>query len=264
MKIGLIGAGNMANAIAFGVKRAAVTPASEIYISDKEESILSSYKEAGMNAKWDNQYVADHSDILIFAIKPQFYAEVVTNLNITKKDTVFVSIAPGISIKNMKSFLGFDAKVVRVMPNTPARVLEGMTVLSYENPCSKEDFESVEKIFKAVGRTQLISENRMNEVISLTSSSPAYIYYMIDLMAKKATEYGFDYEDAVKMAAQAVMGSAKMVLADKQSPETLKKNVCSKGGTTIAALEKLEDGRFAKSLSEAMDACTKRAYELGK
>lgn len=254
----------MANAIAFGVFKANVTSADSIYVSDREEGVLSPYKEAGMNAVCDNQYVADNSDVLIFAIKPHLYAEVIKNLTITKRDTIFVSIAPGISIKNMKEFLGFDAKVVRVMPNTPAKVLTGMTVLAYEEPCTKEDFESVEKIFTAVSRTQLIPENRMNEVISLTSSSPAYIYYLIDLMAKKAVEYGFSYEDAVKMAAQAVMGSAKMVLNDSQSPEVLKKNVCSKGGTTIAALEKLEDGRLSSALSDAMDACTKRAYELGK
>jgi len=264
MKIGLIGAGNMANAIAFGVLKAEGTSADSIYVSDTSEAVLSAYKDAGMNTGCDNQYVADHSDILIFAIKPHLYAEVVRSLTIHNRDTVFVSIAPGISIANMKEFLGFDAKVVRVMPNTPAKVLTGMTVLAYEEPCTKEDFETVEGIFASVSRTQLIPENRMNEVISLTSSSPAYIYYFIDLMAKKATEYGFSYDEAVLMASQAVMGSAKMVLSGDLSPEVLKKNVCSKGGTTIAALEKLEDGRLASALSDAMDACTKRAYELGK
>lgn len=264
MKIGFIGAGNMANAIAFGIIKAGLAKADDIYVSAKTAEKFSVYEKEGIHTTLDNQEVVDHSDVILLAIKPHLYQEVIEKLHINNTNMIFVSIAAGISIANMKNYLGFDAKVVRVMPNTPAKVLEGMSVLSYEAPCTKADYESIAAIFKAVGSIQLIPENLMNEVIALTGSSPAYIYYLIDLMAKKAVLYGFGYEEAVTMAAQSVLGSAKMVLMDQDSPETLKKKVCSKGGTTIAALEKLEDGRMESALDEAMDACTKRAYELGK
>ena len=170
----------------------------------------------------------------------------------------------GISIQKIKELLGFDAKVVRAMPNTPAKVGEGMSVLSFCAPCMEEDYEIAESLFCSVGKVKRIDETKMNEIIAITGSSPAYVYYLIDLMAKKAAEYGFTYEDGANLAAQAVLGSAKMVLVEEEGPDILKARVCSKGGTTLAALEKLEDGRVASALSDAMDACVKRAYELGK
>ncbi len=264
MKLGFIGAGNMASAIAFGVNKAGIAPANDIFVSAKTDTHLAPFQKAGMHVGCDNQAVIDNCDVVILAVKPHLYPEVISALQIKNHEAIFVSIAAGVSIAKMKEYLGFNAKVVRVMPNTPAKVLEGMSVMSYEKPCSQEDFEKVSSIFKAVGQVELIDEKLMNEVIALTGSSPAYIYYIIDIMAKKACEYGFSYEAAVRMAAQSVLGSAKMVLTDSDSPEILKRNVCSKGGTTIAALSKMEDGRLSSAIEEGMDACTKRAYELGK
>ena len=264
MKIGFIGAGNMASAIAFGVWKAGIAKAEELYISAKTCKHLGKFEEAGMHTSTDNAFVTGNADVIVLAVKPNVFPEILQGPALWKENALYISVAAGISIQRIKDLLGFDAKVVRAMPNTPAKVGEGMSVLSFAAPCREEDYQIAEAIFASVGKVQRIEEAKMNEVIAVTGSSPAYVYYWIDLMAKKAQEYGFSYEDGTKMAAQAVLGSAKMVLEEKEGPDVLKARVCSKGGTTIAALEKLEDGRVANALSEAMDACVKRAYELGK
>ena len=264
MKIGFIGAGNMAGALAFGAWKSGLAKADELYISAKTREHLGKFEDTGMHVGTDNAFVTEHADVVVLAVKPNVFPEILGHPAFQKRNTLFISVAAGISIQKIKELLGFDAKVVRAMPNTPAKVGEGMSVLSYCEPCREEDYKIAETLFSSVGKVQLIAEAKMNEIIAVTGSSPAYVYYFIDRIAKKAEEYGFSYQDGTKLAAQAVLGSAKMVLEEEEGPDVLKARVCSKGGTTLAALEKLEDGRFSDAISEAMDACVKRAYELGK
>lgn len=254
----------MASALAFGAYQSGLAKAEELYISAKTHEHLGKFESAGMHVSTDNAFVTEHADVIVLAVKPNIFPEILGQPAFQKKNTLFISVAAGISIQKIKELLGFDAKVVRAMPNTPAKVGEGMSVLSFCAPCMEEDYEIAESLFCSVGKVKRIDETKMNEIIAITGSSPAYVYYLIDLMAKKAAEYGFTYEDGANLAAQAVLGSAKMVLVEEEGPDILKARVCSKGGTTLAALEKLEDGRVASALSDAMDACVKRAYELGK
>ena len=150
------------------------------------------------------------------------------------------------------------------MPNTPALVGEGMTLISYENNIDENDIKNVKKLFESVGKVEILDEKLMNEVTALTGSSPAYVYMFIEAMADAAVLSGIPRGIAYKLAAQSVMGSAKMVLESGKHPGELKDEVCSPGGTTIEAVSELEKNGFRSAVIEAMNVCTKRAREIGK
>ena len=267
MKLGFIGGGNMAYAILSGVLAADLYKNTDIYVSDPNESALEKFKALGVNADTDNKNVLN-ADIIILAIKPFIYPMALSALasaagEESLKDKVFVSIAAGIKTGDVKKYLGFDAKVIRVMPNTPAMVLEGMSVLAQEcAPADEEEFLKVKRIFEAIGKVEVLSEKLLNSVIAVSGSSPAYVYMMIEAMADGAVRDGIPREKAYKLAAQSVLGSAKMVLESDKHPGELKDMVCSPNGTTIEAVSELEKNGFRNSILEAMRACTEKANSI--
>ena len=267
MKLGFIGGGNMAYAILSGVLAADLYKNTDIYVSDPNESALEKFKALGVNADVDNKNVLN-ADIIILAIKPFIYPMVLSALASAAgeenlKDKVFVSIAAGISTDDVKKYLGFDAKAIRVMPNTPAMVLEGMSVLAQEcAPADEEEFLKVKQIFEAIGKVEVLSEKLLNSVIAVSGSSPAYVYMMIEAMADGAVRDGIPRDKAYKLAAQSVLGSAKMVLESDKHPGELKDMVCSPNGTTIEAVSELEKNGFRNSILEAMRACTEKANSI--
>ena len=179
-----------------------------------------------------------------------------------KENVLFVSIAPGITIEKIKGWLGFDAKVIRTMPNTPAMVGEGMTIMCYENPVTEQEYAKVRELFEAVGDVELMNEKMLNSVVALTSSSPAYVYMFIEAMADAAVYDGIPRSTAYKLAAQAVLGSAKMVLDTGKHPGELKDMVCSPAGTTIRAVKVLEEEGMRAAVIKAMNACTEKANNM--
>ena len=160
--------------------------------------------------------------------------------------------------------LGNESKVIRTMPNTPALVGEGITLISHDENIDKEDLETVKSLFNCVGKTEILDERLMCEVTALTSSSPAYVYMFIEAMADAAVLSGLPRNLSYKLAAQAMLGSAKMVLETGKHPGELKDQVCSPAGTTIEAVKVLEKNRFRYTVIEAMNECTKRAKEINK
>lgn len=264
MKLTVIGAGNMSTALVDGIVKKGVVPAEDICVTDTDDAKIEKAKSKGLNATKDNTEAAKNADVIIIAVKPNVYPTVVKELSEleNKDEKIFVSIAPGIKIEQIKTWLSFDAKVIRTMPNTPAMVGEGMTVLCYEEPVTEEDYKKVNALFEAVGRVELMSETLLNSVVSVSSSSPAYVYMFIEAMADAAVHDGIPRAVAYELAAQSVLGSAKMVLETGKHPGELKDMVCSPGGTTIRAVQVLEEEGFRSAVIKAMLACTKKANNI--
>jgi pyrroline-5-carboxylate reductase len=265
-KLGFIGVGNMGTPMIKRISASGIIPAGSIYINDIDRANVESIsKETGVNTVESNEEVIDKSDIIILAVKPNVLNKVLEpckNKFSIKK--VLVSIAVGIPIKFYKEIIGEDKKVIRVMPNTPALVGEGMTLVSYDNTINEDEVKIVIRLFECLGKVELLDEKLMSEVTALTSSSPAYVFMFIEAMADAAVLSGLPRNLAYKLAAQAVLGSAKMVLETGKHPGELKDQVCSPAGTTIEAVSALEKNGFRYSIIEAMNECTKRAREIGK
>ena len=264
MKLTVIGAGNMSTALVDGIVKKGVISGNDICVTDLDDNKLNIAQSKGIQTSKNNLEAAKDADVIIIAVKPNVYPVVVTELsNLENKENVlFVSIAPGITIEKIKGWLGFDAKVIRTMPNTPAMVGEGMTIMCYENPVTEQEYAKVRELFEAVGDVELMNEKMLNSVVALTSSSPAYVYMFIEAMADAAVYDGIPRSTAYKLAAQAVLGSAKMVLDTGKHPGELKDMVCSPAGTTIRAVKVLEEEGMRAAVIKAMNACTEKANNM--
>ncbi len=264
MRIGIIGAGNMASALAGGLLKSGIVSGETLSISDKNASSLDLWRGCGVFVSENNTEVIERSDVIIFAVKPNVLPFVLEEAKAFSKDKMFVSIAAGTTIKTIESILGESAKIVRVMPNTPAKVGCGMTVISPNKNIEEAELEMAEKIFSAVGEVVVLEEKHINTATALHGSSPAYVYMLIDAMADAGVKHGIPKDISLRLSAKAVEGAAKMVMETREHPQALKDAVCSPGGTTIAAVCELEKSGFAATVSGAVDACIKRADEMSK
>ena len=264
--IGIIGCGNMSQAIAEGIVKSNIVEAKNIIVSDRDEEKLNNMnKKLGINITKDNGEVTKSSDIIILAVKPNVYGAVIEEIkNSVKDNVVVVSIAAGITIEFIEKKFEKNIKVVRTMPNTPALVGEGMTALCYNDYCEEEDIENVTDIFKSFGKVESISEKLMDVVPAISGSSPAYVYMFIEALADGGVLGGLPRDKAYKMAAQAVLGAAKMVLETGEHPGALKDKVCSPAGTTIEAVYSLEKSNFRGAVIKAMEKCTEKTIKMSK
>ena len=262
--IGFIGAGNMATAIIKGLI-AQKGSGSFINVFDVSSEKLDEISKLGVNAFSSSQDVVKNSDIIVLAVKPQNYAEVLEALKeVVSTDKTFVSIAAGISINYVQSALGCECPVVRVMPNTPLLLKKGASALCPSGNISEENKQIVYDMFAGSGVCEYITEDHMNEIIAVNGSSPAYIYMFAKAMADYAVSVGIDYDKALNLICATLEGSAAMLKESGDTPDVLIEKVSSKGGTTIEALNKLREHGFTEAIDDAMKACTKRAEELGK
>lgn len=262
MKIGIIGSGNMASALVTGFLSSNAAAAHEIYISDTNEEKLSSWKERGVNCFTENKSVIDNSNVLIFAVKPNILPTVLAEIGEVSNDKIYLSIAAGFSIERIKTYLGENAKIVRAMPNTPALVKCGMTVVSFNENVSSKDKDMIKTLLCSVGEVVELEEKFINTATALHGSSPAYVYMLIDAMADSGVNHGLNKETSILLAAKAVEGAAKMVLETNEHIMKLKDNVCSPGGTTIEAVLALEENGFKSNIQNAIDKCIKKADSM--
>ena len=221
-------------------------------------------EETGVPHVDSNAECANSCQYLVLAVKPQYYQPVLQNImNVVTPKHIIISIAPGITIAQLKESLGIDRRIVRAMPNTPALVGEGMTGVSY-NPAqfSDEEKATIEEFFRSFGRVKMVEERLINAVACASGSSPAYVYMFIEALADSAVKYGLPRQDAYEMVAQTVLGSAKMVLETGMHPGALKDNVCSPGGTTIEGVSALEEYGFRNAIIKASDACYDKCKRL--
>lgn len=258
MKIGIIGGGNMARTIVIGLISNKTKPDS-IMVTDINEKKLADFKRYGVKTG-TTEKVLKHGDVIIFAVKPNVYAEVLPEC--TGEDKLFISIGAGVSISYIKKILGDDRRVARVMPNTPALSGAGMTGICRDG-LSDDDINIVRGIFDSVGKTVVTDESHIDAVCGVSGSGPAYVYTMIEAMADGGVLYGLSRADALTLAAQTVLGSAKMVLDTNMHPAELRDMVCSPGGTTIEGVRALENGGFRASVIDAVAACTEKSKKLG-
>ena len=265
--IGFIGSGNMGSAMIGGMLKNGVAAKENVYVGDLSEASLKKVNEEfGVNVTTDNTVVASKADILILSVKPHIYPIVINGIkDVIKDDVVVVAIAAGQAIGTVKDLFGRDdLKVVRVMPNTPALVGAGMAALAPSKDVAKEETEEILQIFNSFGEAEIVTESLMDAVTSVSGSSPAYVYMIIEAMADAAVVEGMPRVQAYKFAAQAVLGSAKMVLETGKHPGELKDMVCSPGGTTIAAVAKLEETGLRSSIMAGMKACADKSREMSK
>lgn len=262
---GFIGAGNMGGAMLRGaVKKYG---AEQFIISTAtEQSRLKVQAELGVLITGENRQVAEQSKYCILAIKPYYFDRVLPQIAGTvTEDNVVISVAAGITIDQMKAVLGQNIRVVRAMPNTPAAVGEAMTGICFDNSkYTEQEKEEILGLFTSFGKVEEVTENLMNAVICVSGSSPAYVYMFIESLADSAVRAGIPRKKAYEMAAQTVLGAAKMVLETGKHPGELKDAVCSPMGTTIAGVAALEEYGLRNAVLKASEACYKRAEELNK
>ncbi len=264
MNIGFIGLGNMARAIIGGILGKGLVSEGGITGYDSLASARNMAAEKyGIALAADNNDVVSRSDVVVLAVKPQVIESVINEIkDEASEDTLFISIAPGKSISWLEETFGKKVKIVRCMPNTPALVGEGMTGYCVNDAVSEEDRETAKDIIESFGRAEEVSEHLMAAVTSVSGSSPAYVFILIEAMADQAVADGMSRSQAYEFAAQAVLGSARMVLETGTHPAALKDMVCSPGGTTIEAVKVLEEAGFRAAIEEAMEACTQKALNM--
>ena len=253
----------MASSLIGGMLRSGMVGPGDAAVSDRDTAKLAVWEEKGVLVTADNAEVEARSDLIVFAVKPNVIAAVLDQMQ-GSGDKIYVSIAAGVSLEFLESHLGSDKKIVRTMPNTPAMVGCGMTVVTPNANLSQEEQTLVLRLFDSTGAAMVLPEKELEIATAIHGSSPAYIYMMIDAMADAGVRYGLTKANALKLAAKAVEGSAKMVLETGIHPEQLKDNVCSPGGTTIAAVCELERTGFRASLQAAVDACVRRNAEMNQ
>lgn len=262
--IGFIGCGNMGQAIIGGLVKSNVVESKKILVSNPAMPELEKVKnQYGVLITTNNKDVAELSDIIILVVKPNMHKEVIDEIKETvKKDAIVITIGAGISIEFLKESFNTENKFVKVMPNTPALVGEGMAAICHDGSLIKEEEREVSLIFESLGKVEWVEEKLMDAVTSISGSSPAYVYMFIEALADGGVMQGLPRDKAYKMAAQAVLGSAKMVLETGEHPGQLKDKVCSPGGTTIEAVYSLEKNNFRGTVIEAVKACGEKSKKM--
>lgn len=263
MKIGFIGAGNMGGAILRGYAPKAIKKGNEIFVYNRTESKRKALEQEfeAVTACESSRELVKVSDVVILGVKPNMFEELLPEIApVCTYDKLVVSMAAGISISYIEKYLGEGQPVIRIMPNTPAQVGEAMVSVSRNSNVSDEMFDSILEVFESIGKAEEVDEELIHCVIGVSGSSPAYTYMYIDALMQAAEANGMETDKARIFAAQSVLGAAKMVLENKDiTPEQLRINVCSPGGTTIEAVNKLFQNGFMDNVKEAFQAAVEKS-----
>ena len=256
MKLGFIGTGNMAGAIMGGIIKNEIVRPGEIIGADISEAGRQKVKEAYQIEVTEDNRKAAEAEVVILSVKPQYYADAIAEIrDEIREDQLIITIAPGKTLAWLEEQFGRPVKIVRTMPNTPALVGEGMTAACVNQYVTEEEKAYALKILSAFGKVELVPEHLIDAVVAVSGSAPAYVFLFIEAMADAAVAEGMPRAQAYAFAAQAVYGSAKMVLETGKHPGELKDMVCSPAGTTIQAVRVLEEKGFRSAVMEAMRAC---------
>lgn len=269
-KLGFIGGGNMAEAMIKGLLSASFIEAKNIFVSEpseaKRDTLHAEYK---IKVSADNRELVKKCDILILAVKPQIFQEVLVDIcSLVDSDNLVISIAAGVPISIIDDALRGDKNkkfsIVRTMPNTPALVQEGVTAIASGKHVNKTDVKIAHRIFEAVGRTVDVEEDQLDAVTGLSGSGPAYIFMLIEALSDAGVKMGLSREVSTTLTIQTVLGSAKLARESGKHPGELKDMVTSPGGTTISGLHALEEGSLRTTLMNAVEDATLRSRELGQ
>ena len=266
-KLCFLGSGNMGEALVSGLVQSGSAKPEDIICTDVREERLEELRgRYGVGTMSSNVEAVAASEVVIYAVKPQLMAEVLKEtadqLDLSK---LVISIAAGVPLRAIESLLHKELRLIRVMPNIAASVKESATALSAGKHAKKEDVELALAIFNSVGKTVFLRENYLMDAITgLSGSGPAYIFIIVDALADAGVKMGLSRKDAQYLAAQTVLGSAKMLMETREHPGQLKDRVTSPGGTAIAGIHTLEKGGLRTTLINAVEAATQRSKELGE
>ena len=263
MKIGFLGAGAMGGAILSGAINAGVLNPSDVYLYDMATAITDKYAAMGVNIVGSNEELGKVSDIVLLAVKPQYAAAALAQLGNTLDGKAVISIMAGIKVAKIKDMIQGNFRVLRLMPNTPALVNCGAFALDADTDLTAEEKEFAQKLFESCGIVEWMPEPLIDSACGLSGAGPAYIYLVIEAMADGGVMKGLPRATAQKLAAQTVMGAAKMVLETGVHPGQLKDNVCSPGGNTIVGVKTLEEHGVRGAFIDTIDKAVERAKELG-
>jgi len=263
-KIGFIGGGNMAEAIIKGLLAGGV-PSSEIAVAEPVEQRRAFLRDSyGVNVAAANQSVVSGCSVLILSIKPQIAELVLGEVAATvAPDQLLISIMAGVKTATIEALLPAKSRVIRVMPNTPALVMEAASAICAGAGASSGDVSLARRIFDLIGKTFVLEEKLLDAVTGLSGSGPAYVYTFIEALSDAGVKNGLPRDIATALAAQTVYGSARLILETREHPAILREKVTSPGGTTIAGLAALEQHGFRSAIIRAVDAATLRSKELG-
>ena len=265
-KIGFIGCGKMASAIIKGVISSGFLPKENIKGSEVNPEIAESAdSRLGITVITDNKALVMDSDIIFIATKPNYVAEVLEEIKSElTQDKLLVSIAAGVSTSKIENIIGRQ-RVIRVMPNTPALVLEGMSGVCKGKFASEDDLNFVVKLLSNIGKAISVTEDQIDIVTAISGSGPAFFYKVIEDMARAGEKLGLEYEKSLMLATQTAIGSAKMVTQRGETPvQTLIDNVATKGGCTFVGISVMNDENSSKLFYDVIAQTTQKASELGK
>lgn len=264
MKIGFIGAGNMANAMINSLINTKLYHHNDINIYDPE---LKKSQELGLkyqiNVSSSNKELTIDSDIIILAVKPYSIKAVASEiLEHIDQHKIIISIAAGITLDILQSVFNSNTKLVRVMPNAATLVNEGISAICYNHYLLSTNIENVKEIFRSFGEVVELDESKFDVFTSICASSPAFVFLFITALAESGVQHGMDQKETIHMVAQAVLGAAKIMLESNENPNELIDRVCTKGGTTIEGMKVLQNNDFFKTIVDAANKTTDRAKEL--
>ncbi len=265
-KVGFVGSGNMGEALIRGLVAANVVPADAVWASDVRPDRLKELdRKYGIQLAADNRDLVRQVDVVILAVKPQIMAAVLREIApaLGRKQLV-ISLAAGVSTARIRTALGQEVRLIRVMPNTPALVLEGATAIAKADGLEPGDLDTASEIFSAVGRVVVLEEELMDAVTGLSGSGPAYVALVLESLADGGVKMGLDRITAMTLATQTVLGAAKLLLETGMHPGALKDMVSSPGGTSIAGISALEEGGIRTTFIKAVERATQRSRELGQ
>ena len=258
--LGVIGAGNMAYAIVGGIINGGILKPSDIAISDIDAQKLKAFAKLGVYTQTDNVSLSANRENLLFAVKPQIAQTVFNEIESSVTANTVISIMAGITLSKLKAALG-NRNYARIMPNTPALVGKGMSAIAFS-----ENFYSdfVMNIFRSVGEAIQLDESRFDAVTSLSGSGPAYVYTFIKALIDGGMSGGLDFETSEQLALQTVLGAVEMIKTSDKPINELIDAVCSKGGTTIQAIDSFREDGLENIIKNGMNKCLNRSVELSK
>ena len=264
MKIGFLGAGAMGGAILSGAIKAGVVKPEDVYVYDVSTAVTDRYAELGCNVVSNNKELGESVDILLSCVKPQYAAGALAELGDTLDGKAMISIMAGLTTATIRKMTGGSFRLLRLMPNTPALVGMGAFALDAGTDLTDEEKAFAQKLFESLGIVEWMSEDLIDTACGLSGAGPAYIYLVIEALADGGVAKGLPRKTAQNLAAQTVMGAAKMVLETGQHPGYLKAQVCSPGGNTIVGIKTLEEHGVRGAFIDTVIKSTERTKELGK
>lgn len=265
--LGILGAGNMAEAIVRGVLKSGILRPEQILASDVSGQRRDWFqKHLSIRTVDDNRAVARQAAMLLLCVKPQHMTEALDGVGeVIDSRTLVVSIAAGISTRFIENHLGGTVtwRVIRAMPNTPMLVGEGIVAVARGQHATAEDAAAARRLFEAAAVVVDVSEDHMDAVTAVSGSGPAYVFYLVEHMIRAAVELGLNHEQARQFAVQTAIGASKMLAESSESPQELRQKVTSPGGTTQAAISHLDENECAETIVQAIKAAARRSHELG-